>query len=605
MFPHRPRLCVLIPAVSLLSACSPEAPPKDSQEGGNDDGPGCATALLWVDADEDGYGDGEQPEEACINTPGHAEQSGDCDDGDPNVNPGVDEVCNGIDDDCDGTADRGLLIDVWTDADGDGFGDPATADQVCEAGAQHVRDDSDCDDTNAEVFPGADEVCNGIDDDCDEGIDDDAIDLVSVFVDEDGDGLGAPGVSFLACPGDDGIADNDWDCDDADPTTPVVVDSGSSGTGSLDAPLGTLQGGIDAAHALDGQACVLVMSGLYLEALDVSAGEVSVVGVDGAENTVVDALGTGSPALTLGAGNVADTHLSGLTLTGGTPHRETQQLTILGQRYDNILDAGAGIHAVHAVASFDDIVVADNAVEDPGLTDYTDSSGRTVQVAWEGVGGGVYVEGGSLSFEGCLLTGNQAPTGGGAYVAGGADFLHSELYSNEATTNGGAISVHEGELSVDNSIFAGNAANEAPTLEAVGADVDLEQVTVHEDALTGTFGALIQVEDSRGNWTNLILSAPASVGIRSLGTDGNIDVDGILFHQITDGWQREERETFIVANELTGDPQFVGITEDTNPTNDDLHLAATSPAVDAASSGADADGSPADLGAYGGALSDW
>ena len=595
----------LVPMVALLSSCSPEAPLKENAGGGDEDVPGCATALLFVDADEDGFGDGEQPEEACVNAAGYAEQGGDCDDGNAAVNPGVTEVCNDIDDDCDGTIDRGLLVEVWTDSDGDGFGDPSTAEEVCEAEAQHVRDATDCDDSDASVFPGADEVCNGIDDDCNDAIDDDAVDLVTVFSDADGDGMGAPGVSFLACPGDDGISDNDWDCDDADPATPVVVDSGMSGTGTLDAPLGSLQLGVDAAIALDGQGCVLVMPGLYLEALDLSAGEVSVVGIEGAENTVVDAIGLGLPTLTLGAGNLAETEVSGLTLTGGTPHRTTQQFTIVGQRIDRVVDGGAGIYALDAVASLSDLIIVDNLVEDPGLTDYTDSSGSSVSVTWRGVGAGVFVDGGSLSFEDVVLSGNEAPEGGGAFVAGMGTFLHAQLFANVATVSGGALAVEEGSLSVVNSIFAGNLASDGPTVAATDADVDLEQITVHEDTVDTATGALLALTDSRGTWTNLIVSAPGAVGIRSVGAGGNLDLDGVLFHQMTTAWERDAREALVVTNELSGDPLFSGISEDTNPTNDDLHLDASSPAVDAASSGADTDGSPADFGAYGGPLGSW
>ena len=602
----RPSVAVVaVVAALLLIACSPEAPKDDDESSGSGDGPGCATALLWVDFDEDGYGDGDQPEEACINTPGHAEQSGDCDDNDPTVNPGVREVCNDKDDDCDGSIDRGLLVEVWTDSDGDGFGDPETAEEVCEAGAQHVRDDTDCDDTDPTVSPDATEVCNDKDDDCDGGVDNGADDMVEVFVDEDGDGMGAAGVSFLACPDDDGISDNAWDCDDADGSTPVVVDSGSSGTGTLEAPLGSLQVGVDAAHALDGLACVVVQSGLYLEAIDLSAGDVRVVGVDGSENTVVDAIGQGEPVLTLSSGNVADTLVTGLTLTGGTAHRDTLQINVVGQRYDFVEDAGAGIYAVDAVGRLEDVVVTDHLIEDPELTNYTDSSGNTVVVSWKGRGAGVSVDGGALEFVDVTLSGNQASEGGAVYVGGTASFLHTEFFSNQAADFGGAFYVEEGELSVGNSIFAGNSADEGGTLYAVNGVVDLEHVTIHEDSVSTALGALLQVQDSRGDWANLIVSAPVNVGIGSFGSAGNINVDGILFFQVVDAWQREAIETFTIRSELSGDPMFVGISEDINPTNDDLHLDPSSPAVDAASSGADADGSVADLGAYGGPLGEW
>ncbi len=91
----------------------------------------------------------------------------DCDDTDASIHPGATEVCDGVDQDCDGEADEGLLLSVWTDADGDGYGDPDTEDVVCEQPAGTVTDDTDCDDTSDAVHPGAPEVCNALDDDCD------------------------------------------------------------------------------------------------------------------------------------------------------------------------------------------------------------------------------------------------------------------------------------------------------------------------------------------------------------------------------------------------------------------------------------------------------
>ena len=75
--------------------------------------PSCAKALLFVDADLDGVGDSTLPEEACIDAAGHSAVGGDCDDSDPSVSPNANEICNGIDDDCDGSIDRGLLVEVW------------------------------------------------------------------------------------------------------------------------------------------------------------------------------------------------------------------------------------------------------------------------------------------------------------------------------------------------------------------------------------------------------------------------------------------------------------------------------------------------------------
>ncbi len=117
---------------------------------------------------------------------GFTELGGDCDDGNPGRNPAAPEVCDGTDQDCDGTADEGTEC---YDDDGDG---------ACEG--PNCTDNSlpgDCNDGNALVHPGANEVQgNGLDDDCDGDVDDAVADL-------DGDGVSVDGD----------------DCDDNDPTT--------------------------------------------------------------------------------------------------------------------------------------------------------------------------------------------------------------------------------------------------------------------------------------------------------------------------------------------------------------------------------------------------
>jgi len=159
----------------------------------------CDESTLDDDLDQDGYLAAE-----------------DCDDEDEDVNPGAVEVCNGEDDDCDGAIDDSVGGTWYSDADGDGFGDPATASQSCDVGDGQVADSSDCDDDNAEVHIAADEVCNGVDDDCDGDIDEDALDASLWFVDADGDGWGDDDTTVEACEACSNCLDVGDDCDDAD-----------------------------------------------------------------------------------------------------------------------------------------------------------------------------------------------------------------------------------------------------------------------------------------------------------------------------------------------------------------------------------------------------
>lgn len=100
----------------------------------------------WTDRDHDGF-----------------VAADDCDDNDPNVNPDAIETCNGWDDDCDAEIDEGLLVTFFADADGDSFGDPAARIEACELPEGAVKDASDCDDGDADVFPAAPERCDGVD----------------------------------------------------------------------------------------------------------------------------------------------------------------------------------------------------------------------------------------------------------------------------------------------------------------------------------------------------------------------------------------------------------------------------------------------------------
>jgi|GEM_PF-849953 len=117
------------------------------------------------DGDSDTYFDGANS--GCVAAYGSA--AVDCDDGAASINPGATEICDGIDQDCDGAADNGF------DGDGDSFFDGANAGCLAQYGAA-----ADCDDTVASINPGASEVCNAVDDDCN-GVIDNGFDL-------DGDG---------------------------------------------------------------------------------------------------------------------------------------------------------------------------------------------------------------------------------------------------------------------------------------------------------------------------------------------------------------------------------------------------------------------------------
>ncbi|HNI55778.1 MAG TPA: MopE-related protein [Chitinophagales bacterium] len=155
----------------------------DNCNGDIDEGAG---ATWYADADGDTYGDAASTTVACDMPEGYVADATDCNDADAAVNPGATEVCNGVDDNCDGNIDEGLTFETWyADADGDMYGDAGASVSTCDgAPAGYVADAADCNDADAAVNPGATEVCNGIDDNCDGNIDE-GIDL-SIAISPDG-----------------------------------------------------------------------------------------------------------------------------------------------------------------------------------------------------------------------------------------------------------------------------------------------------------------------------------------------------------------------------------------------------------------------------------
>ena len=199
------------------------------------------TTEYYADGDGDGYGDAGSPAAACLPPAGYVVADDDCDDTDPSAWPGAPEWCDGDDEDCDGIIDEDDAVDapVWyTDSDADGFGDAALPVTSCEAPRDAVADDTDCDDSDFDVSPDAEERCNGIDDDCDRRIDEeDAVDASVWYLDSDADGFGDP-LSFTpACTEPSGYLADDTDCDDADdlswPGAPEICDGADNDCNTL------------------------------------------------------------------------------------------------------------------------------------------------------------------------------------------------------------------------------------------------------------------------------------------------------------------------------------------------------------------------------------
>ncbi|MEL6341668.1 MAG: putative metal-binding motif-containing protein [Myxococcota bacterium] len=177
--------------------------------------------LFYQDADEDGFGDATISVTACTAPTGFIGLAGDCSDEDAAINPAADEICgDAIDNNCDGATDDDAAIDAATwyrDDDNDGYGYAPAPLVACEQPDGYVAIDGDCNDRQVNANPGIEEVCDGIDNDCDVAIDEaDAEDAVTFYADGDEDSFGDPESTEIACFAPEGYVDIADDCDDED-----------------------------------------------------------------------------------------------------------------------------------------------------------------------------------------------------------------------------------------------------------------------------------------------------------------------------------------------------------------------------------------------------
>jgi len=96
-----------------------------------------AEALFYKDEDEDGFYSYE-----------------DCDDNNNTIYPGAPEICDGLDNNCNDDIDEGVLLTFYLDTDEDTYGDAGQSVEACTAPAGYVTNNSDCNDTDANEFPG-------------------------------------------------------------------------------------------------------------------------------------------------------------------------------------------------------------------------------------------------------------------------------------------------------------------------------------------------------------------------------------------------------------------------------------------------------------------
>jgi hypothetical protein len=202
------------PNASDVGTFTPDATPTDTEQ---DTSPDCQELTWYADVDGDGFGDlNGTPIRSCDPVEDHVQVLGDCDDRDPFTYTGAAELCDGVDNNCNGSVDEFVsTVRQWVDADGDGHGDPSsTPIRECDRRAGYAPNNDDCDDDDDTRFPGNIDLCDDIDNDCDLRIDEDAT-FTDYWPDTDEDTFGdRTATPIRACAAPDEYVDNNGDCND-------------------------------------------------------------------------------------------------------------------------------------------------------------------------------------------------------------------------------------------------------------------------------------------------------------------------------------------------------------------------------------------------------
>jgi hypothetical protein len=201
----------------------------------DDEDPSMLGEATWYrDDDEDRFGTPDDTIEACEQPDGYVLAGGDCDDTDSEVRPYADEICNEIDDDCDGDTDEDVTPTWYGDSDSDGYGDPGLTQLACEQPTGWVANANDCNDSEPLAWTDGPELCDSVDNNCDGSTDpDDTSDCLTWYYDYDGDGYGLTSDNICSCDTagrGNYVAEDPADCDDNDsasypysPTDPCGV----------------------------------------------------------------------------------------------------------------------------------------------------------------------------------------------------------------------------------------------------------------------------------------------------------------------------------------------------------------------------------------------
>lgn len=415
-------------------------------DGQTDEAGATGTATWYADTDADGFGDATNTMAACTVPPNYVGDATDCDDGNSELNPDQTEICDAIDNDCDSVADEGVTVTAYDDADGDGFGDEGTAVAVCTATVDQVVEGGDCDDDDWDVYPGAAELCDGQQNDCD-----------TAWTETDEDGL----VSFWAADaagtdvtaaftgyyelsnGEYAVCEGSYAVELGAYRVTTSVEALHAGTVQL-----TKGGSEEILGAIDS---TIQLSGLAFVGGDALQG--GAIFANGSDLQVSDCVFTDNSAQTYGGAilsalgsslAVSNSVFEGSTAGyGGAAIYSTGALSVSDTSFAQN-DGGFGSAILQNEAS---TVTIDRC-------DFSDNTASTG-------GSAIAVSGGTIQINDSTFQDNVSTGWGGAISAGSSSLsILASAFTNNSAVRGGAIDVSTAAVTVIDSEFAKNSATD-------------------------------------------------------------------------------------------------------------------------------------------------
>ena len=226
------------------------------------------------------------------------------------------------------------------------------------------------------------------------------------------------------------------------------------------------------------------------------------------------------------------------------------------------------------------------------------------------VGGGLLVSSGTATVWGSRFTGNTAGNLGGAVYlsdAGPSSFVLSTFDTNTSGSDGGAIRVQgQGPHAITSSVFAGNTGTNGAAVHVAFEGTATVQHCTMVDNGASSGGTLRVTTDSTLSVIDSIIAMPAQGSGISAGTDANWDVTyNDVWNEFGAGYSGAMPDLTGFEGVIAEDPLFLSWT-DNDVYDDDFQLATGSPCIDsgAPASDTDPDGSPTDMGAFGGVNGD-